>query len=321
MGLEKMPTRYPRLKPDKVRTKSIASRKHKVKLEDFAKVGTESLLEGLPAQLKGLDWSSFCKSLSGAFQNRLPVVAMLGAHVVKVGCSPFIIDWVERGFLSAVAFNGATAIHDLEIAMWGATSEDVAAGLEDGSFGMVDETPQVFARAAECARREDLGLGEALGRELLTLGAPNAGSSILAACYNNRVPLTVHVAIGTDTIHQHPSTDGASLGAATMNDFRIFSAAVSKLAPGSVVLNLGSAVILPEVFLKALTLARNLGHKCEGLITADFSMIQQYRPSVNVVGRPTLAGGGRGYTFIGHHELMLPLLHRCVEECLEKCKS
>jgi len=313
-----VPSRYPRIDPARVKTRSISERSHKVSISDFARLQPDdtSFLEGLPRQLKAEDWRAFCGLLAGAFKAGQPVIAMLGAHVIKVGCSPYLIDWVERGYLSAVAFNGATAIHDLEIAVWGQTSEDVAAGLEDGTFGMVEETPRFYAKAAERARSEDLGLGEALGEDILDCGAPNAKASILAACYRCNVPLTVHVALGTDTIHQHPAVDGAALGAASMTDFRIFSAAVSALCKNSVVLNLGSAVILPEVFLKALTLCRNLGHPCQGLVTADFSMIRQYRPAVNVVGRPTLAGEGRGFSFTGHHELMLPLLHRSVEECL-----
>ncbi len=313
-----MPGRYPRISRKKVRTKSITERSHKVQVEDFADLEAAAFLDCLPDQLKAADWKAFCSSLASAFRQGLPVIAMMGAHVVKVGCSPVIIDWVRKGALSAVAFNGATAIHDAEIAMWGATSEDVEQGLADGSFGMVEETPELFAAASSRAAENDLGLGEALGAELTRRKAPNAGSSILCACYEHGVPLSVHVAIGTDTVHQHPALNGAKLGAATMIDFEIFTAAVAKLVPGSVVMNLGSAVILPEVFLKALTLARNLGHTCNGIIAADFSMIQQYRPTVNVVGRPTRTGGGKGYTFIGHHEILLPLLHRCVGEELSK---
>jgi len=313
-----LPGRYERLDPARVRTKSIADREHKVRVEDFARIDAETFLDSLPNQLKGVEWKEFCRSLAKAFREKLPVIAMLGAHVVKVGSSPFVIDWVKKGWLTAVAFNGATAIHDLEIAMWGVTSEDVTAGLEDGSFGMVEETPRFMARAAELAAKNDLGLGEALGAELLAAKAPNAASSLLAVCYECRVPVTVHVAIGTDTVHQHPVVDGASLGKATMNDFRILAAAVAKLARGSAVLNIGSAVILPEVFLKALTLARNLGHPCDGLVTADLSMIPQYRPAVNVVGRPALAGGGKGYSFTGHHELMIPMLYRSVSELLDE---
>jgi hypothetical protein len=316
-----MTSRYPEIDSSGVKTRPISRRAHKVKVTDFSepsKAAGLSFLEGLPRQLKALDWRGFCTSLAGAFQAEQPVIAMLGAHVVKVGCTPYIIDWVERGLLTGIAFNGATAIHDLEIAMWGETSEDVAAGLKDGTFGMVEETPRFIGRAAERARDEGLGLGEALGAEIIKSGAPNAAASLLAACYRCKVPLSVHVALGTDTIHQHPAVDGAALGASSMTDFRIFSAAVSRLSEGSVAMNFGSAVILPEVFLKALTLCRNLGHPCQGLVTADFSMIQQYRPTVNVVGRPTLAGGGKGYSFIGHHELMMPLLHGCVEECLRR---
>jgi hypothetical protein len=315
-----MPSRYPRLDREGVRTRPIREREHKVRVEDFADLdkGRESFLAGLPSQLKALEWDAFCRALAGAFREHKPVIAMLGAHVIKVGCSPILIDWVSRGWITGVAFNGATAIHDVEIAMWGQTSEDVAAGLGDGTFGMVEETPALIGRAAARAAAEDLGLGEALGAELERLHAPYADRSLTAACWRKAVPLSVHVALGTDTVHQHPAVDGAALGAASMNDFRILSAAVSTLVPGSVVLNLGSAVILPEVFLKALTLARNLGHPCAGLVTADFSMIPQYRPAVNVVGRPTSLGGGRGYSFTGHHELMLPLLHRCVAEILSE---
>lgn len=313
-----MPGRYPRVSRKKVRTKSITERSHKVRVNDFAGLEAATLLDCLPDQLKAADWKAFCASLASAFRQRLPVIAMVGAHVVKVGCSPVIIDWVRKGALSAVAFNGATAIHDAEIAMWGATSEDVEQGLADGSFGMVEETPELFAAALSRAEKNDLGLGEALGAELAQRKAPNAASSIICACCEHCVPLSVHVAVGTDTIHQHPAIDGAKLGAATMTDFEVFTAAVAKLTPGSVVMNLGSAVVLPEVFLKALTLARNLGHPCNGIVSADFSMIQQYRPAVNVVGRPTRTGGGKGYTFTGHHEIILPLLHRCVGELLDR---
>ncbi|MEA2062854.1 MAG: hypothetical protein U9P14_04075 [Gemmatimonadota bacterium] len=313
-----MPSRYPRIDPSGAKIKSIAERSHKVRVDDFGRPGTgNSFLEGLPDQLKAADWMDFCRLLAGAFKAGRPVAVMMGAHVVKVGCSPYLIDWIERGYIAVVAGNGAVAIHDLEIAMWGQTSEDVEAGLKDGTFGMVRETPEFIARAAQRAASDDLGLGEAIGEDILKAEAPHARASILAACYRAEVPVTIHVALGTDTIHQHPAVDGTALGAASMTDFRIFSAAVARLSKQSVVLNLGSAVIMPEVFLKALTLSRNLGHACQGLVTADFSMIQQYRPMVNVVGRPTAAGGGKGYSFIGHHELMIPLLHRCVEECLQ----
>lgn len=317
-----MPSRYPRLNPDKVRTRSISRRIHKVRVEDFARPGAPGVpfLESLPAQLKALDWKALCGALAGCFREKRPVIVMLGAHVIKVGCSPYLIDWISRGYVSAVASNGALAIHDSEIAMWGVTSEDVAEGLDDGTFGMVEETPVLIGGAVRRAADEDLGLGEALGDSLLRAKAPHANKSLLAQCFARRVPLTVHVAVGTDTVHQHPAVDGAALGAATMNDFRIFNAAVAALTPGSVVLNLGSAVIMPEVFLKALTLARNLGHACDGLVTADFSMIPQYRPAQNVVGRPTRTGGGKGWSFTGHHELMIPLLHRSVAELLEEKK-
>lgn len=313
-----MPSKFTRLSREKIRTLSIRQRKHKVKVEDFSDIRAGSLLERLPAQLKGTEWKDFCSSLAGAFRERKPVVLMLGAHMVKVGVTPFLIDWIGRGLVSAVAFNGATAIHDLEIALWGQTSEDVEAGLADGTFGMVDETPAAFAEALEIAAVDGMGLGESLGVLLERRDAPHAGASMIYACHDRAIPLSVHVAVGTDTIHQHPAIDGAMLGAASMADFEVFCQQISLLQPGSVVINFGSAVLLPEVFLKALTTARNLGRECGGLITADFSMIPQYRPAVNVVGRPTRTGGGRGYTFTGYHELLIPLLHACVEELVRE---
>ena len=313
-----MTSKHPRLSRQGVRTISIHDRLHKVKAGDFANTAAPGLLSRLPAQLKGLEWKEFCGLLAAAFREGKPVILMLGGHVVKVGCSPFIIDWIERGWISALAFNGSTAIHDAEIAVWGETSEDVAQGLADGSFGMVEETPALFARALEIASSQVLGLGQALAAALAEHDCPYATISLTCACQRRNVPLSVHVAVGTDTLHQHPVIDGATLGAASLADFEVLSAVVAKLRKGSVVINFGSAVILPEVFLKALTLARNLGNPADGLVTADFSMIAQYRPAVNVVGRPTLTGGGRGFSFIGYHELLIPLLHACVGELLEE---
>ncbi|MFH1070599.1 MAG: hypothetical protein V1794_13370 [Candidatus Glassbacteria bacterium] len=313
-----MTAKYPRLPRQGVRTIAIGDRLHKVRAADFPDPTATGFLDRLPDQLKGSEWKEFCGLLAGAFREKKSVILMLGGHVVKVGCSPFLIDWIEKGRVSAVAFNGATAIHDVEIAVWGQTSEDVAQGLADGSFGMVEETPALFARALAIAGERDLGLGQALGLALAERDVPHAGISLVCACHRKEVPLTVHVALGTDTIHQHPVIDGAALGAASLADFEVLAAAVAKLEMGSVVVNFGSAVVLPEVFLKALTLARNLGHPADGLVAADFSMIPQYRPAVNVVGRPTLTGGGRGFSFVGYHELLIPLLHACVEEILEE---
>jgi hypothetical protein len=311
-------SRFSRLGRENIRTIPISTRSHKVSVEHFSDLHAASFIERLPAQLKGSDWKEFCGSLADAFTQRKPVAIMLGAHVVKVGVTPFLIDWIGRGMISAVAFNGATAIHDLEIALWGETSEDVEAGLGDGSFGMVDETPAAFAEALEIATAEDMGLGEALGVLLERRKAPHAKYSMIAACHRSKIPLSVHVALGTDTIHQHPAISGARLGEASLADFEVFCRQISLLQPGSVVMNLGSAVILPEVFLKALTTARNLGHPVEGLVTADFSMIPQYRPAMNVVGRPTRTGGGKGYSFTGYHELNIPLLYDCVEELIRE---
>ncbi len=313
-----MTSRFSRLGREGIRTIPISARSHKVSVEHFSNLHAPSFTERLPAQLKGSDWKEFCRALADAYIQRKPVAIMLGAHVVKVGVTPFLIDWIDKGLISAVAFNGATAIHDLEIALWGETSEDVEAGLGDGSFGMVDETPAAFAEALEIATAENMGLGEALGVLLERRKAPHAKYSMIAACHQKKIPLSVHVALGTDTIHQHPAISGARLGAASLADFEVFCQQLALLQSGSVVMNLGSAVILPEVFLKALTTARNLGYPVEGLVTADFSMIPQYRPAMNVVGRPTRTGGGRGFSFTGYHELNIPLLHDCVEDLIRE---
>jgi hypothetical protein len=311
-------SRFSRLSRENIRTIPISTRSHKVSVEHFSDLHGPSFIERLPAQLKGSDWRAFCGSLADAYTQRKPVTIMLGAHVVKVGVTPFLIDWISRGLISSVAFNGATAIHDLEIALWGETSEDVEAGLGDGSFGMVDETPAAFAEALEIATAENIGLGEALGVLLERRKAPHAKHSMIAACHRSKIPLTVHVALGTDTIHQHPAISGARLGEASLADFEVFCQQIALMQAGSVVMNFGSAVILPEVFLKALTTARNLGHPSDGLVTADFSMIPQYRPAVNVVGRPASKGGGKGYSFTGYHELNIPLLYDCVEELIRE---
>ena len=315
-----MSSRYKQLSNKDVKTFSIKERIHKVKVADCGRPGEAdiSFIDSLPAQLKASDWKEFVGLVADCFRSRRPVILMLGGHVIKVGCAPYLIDWVRRGFISGVAYNGSTAIHDCELAMWGETSEDVAQGLENGTFGMVEETPELFGAALKLAHEQEKGFGEAIGETLVARKAPNREISLTAACWENSVPLSIHVAIGTDTIHQHPQINGSWLGGATMRDFDIFAACVADLKEGSVIINFGSAVILPEVFLKALTLARNLGYPSSGLVAADFSMIQQYRAMVNVVGRPTLAGGGRGFSFIGHHELMIPLLHACVEEELKR---
>jgi hypothetical protein len=232
-------------------------------------------------------------------------VLMLGAHVVKVGVQPYLVPLIERGIVRHVAFHGAGAIHDAEIALFGRTSEDVEANLASGAFGMVRETPEFFHAAAADGRARGEGLGEALGRALE--GAPHAQHSLLAAGRRAGIPVTVHVALGTDTIHAHPAADGAALGETSLRDFRIFAHTLGE-ARGATVLNLGSAVILPEVFLKALTVAVNLGASLDDLTTVNLDQIQHYRPRVNVLERPTQGAGARGFALTGHHEILVPLL-------------
>jgi hypothetical protein len=243
---------------------------------------------------------------------------MIGAHVIKVGVSPLLIDLVKRRIVTHVAMNSAAAIHDVETAMWGRTSEDVAATILDGRFGMSKETGDFINKALVKAATESTdGYGEALAKKLYALKARYRAVSILAACYASNVPVTVHAAIGTDIVHQQPTMDGAATGEMTFRDFKILANSVKELRNGGVVLNVGSAVILPEVFLKALTVVRNLGYPAKGFSTADFDMIHQYRPHVNVVERPT-QDHGRGYSFTGHHEIMLPLLAAMIKTKLHR---
>jgi hypothetical protein len=236
-----------------------------------------------------------------------PVVAMLGGHVIKTGCAPVLADLMEYGFITHVAGNGSMAIHDTELEILGQTSEDVASQLQDGSFGMAYEVADVLNSSAKSAQQEELGFGEALGSTLCTEQKHHVARSLVAKAYHHKVPCTIHVALGTDIVHQHPSADGAAIGDASLRDFRILANTVSQLGDGGVVLNFGSAVIMPEVFLKALAVARNLGYPVHGFTTANLDMIQHYRPTVNVVQRPVL-GSGKGFALTGHHEIMIPLL-------------
>jgi hypothetical protein len=243
------------------------------------------------------------------------VIWGLGAHVIKVGLSPVVIDLMERGLVTAVALNGAGVVHDFEVAVAGQTSEDVEAGLGTGAFGMARETGEEVNRAIVAGDRDGLGLGAAVGRYLCERRPRprHLDLSLLAAAWRLSLPATVHVAIGTDIVHVHPACDPAALGRATHLDFRIFAGEVAHLGGGGVYLNVGSAVVLPEVFLKAVTLARNLGHRLSGFATANLDFIQSYRPGTNVVERP-VKGHGRGYRLTGHHELLVPLLAAALVE-------
>ncbi|MCI7403858.1 hypothetical protein [Pyramidobacter sp.] len=267
---------------------------------------------GLPNVLKAKDLLEVAAAIALAKKNGRPVIAMFGGHVVKCGCVPFLLDLAKDGFITHFASNGAAAIHDTELALCGHTSEDVAAQIEDGSFGMAADTADVLNHAASRARLRKEGFGEALGALLAEKRAPYDRLCLSVQAARLNIPYTVHVALGTDIVHQHPSAVGADIGDASLRDFRIFAASVSRLE-GGVILNLGSAVIMPEVFLKALSLARNLKFSVKNFTAVNMDMIQHYRPRMNVVTRP-VQNSGRGYAITGHHEIMIPLLGAAVRE-------
>jgi len=309
--------KYPALDWSKIKTFSISERPNKVAVEDFATPHTAGasfaeFLGHLPNFLAATDFGRIVDAMADAVRNQRTVLLMMGAHPIKCGLNPILVDAMRSGLVHAVAFNGAGAIHDFETAFQGETSEDVQRGLDDGSFGMADETGRLMNAAFATGVTAGLGAGEALG---VTMGAfPNKHLSILRTGTELELPVTVHIALGTDIIHQHPTADGAVLGAASFRDFQRFASVVATLE-GGVVLNIGSAVIMPEVFLKALTVARNLGNQVNSFTTATFDMIRQYRPTENVVRRPTHLGG-QGYYIVGHHELNIPLLFAAVKERL-----
>ncbi len=297
----------------RVTTVPIARRENKVDPTLLAKPpapprSIEAFLASLPDILAARDLRAVITAIAEA-AGRRAVLTLLGGHVIKVGLGPLLIHLLDRGVLTDVAMNGAAAIHDFELAAFGGTSEDVAAGLGDGTFGMAEETGREMNAAIAAGRTEGWGLGEALGRWLKQRAdLPGRDQCVLLAALERGRPATVHVALGADIIHQHPSADGGATGELALRDFRRLAAAVPRLHEGGVVLNLGSAVVMPEVFLKALTVARNLGHGKPTHFTAvDCDMIRQYRPRLNVVQRPTQAGGA-GYLLTGHHELLVPLI-------------
>ena len=309
---------YQKIDLNKVKTYSIKSRKSKTQIKNFGKPASSdydvtSFLESLPKCLKADDFRKLLNSLVKAKRTGKPIIFMFGAHVIKCGLSPVLIDLMQNGFISLLATNGAGAIHDFEIALWGKTSEEVERSIQDGSFGMAEETAEIFNQVSSFAQKESMGLGEAIGKKIWELKPQFRKYSLLANAFKLRVPLTVHVAFGTDIVHQHPNFDPSSTGSATHTDFKILANEVSRLNNGGVVLHFGSAVILPEVFLKALSVARNIkGHmdpaeRIENFTTANFDMIQHYRPNLNVVLRPTQKSG-QGFSFSGHHEIMIPLL-------------
>ncbi|NOT09481.1 MAG: hypothetical protein HOP28_14920 [Gemmatimonadales bacterium] len=279
----------------------------------------DAFLRSLPDVLAAKDLRTIIAHVAGAAAARKGVVLLLGGHVVKVGLGPLVARWIERGIVTHVATNGAAAIHDFELAAYGGTSEDVESGLADGTFGMVEETGTDMNAAISAAARDGLGMGEGLSRALAERQAlPGGTASILLAAHRHGVPVTVHAALGAEIIHQHPAADGAAIGATSLRDFRRLAGSLPTLDRGGAVLNWGSAVMMPEVFLKALTVARNLaGGRPADFLAADFDMIRHYRPRVNVVQRPTAAGGS-GYQLTGHHEILLPLLIWGVLDALDR---
>lgn len=312
-----------------VTTRPVAARAHRVRIEDFGRpaqagVAFGGFMAALPRVLKANDLRAVVDAIAESVRGEKPVILGLGAHVIKCGLSPLIIDLIQRGAVSAVALNGGGAIHDFEIATLGGTSEDVEANLRDGSYGMVAETGRRMQEALEHhampPEGERRGFGWALGRWLDRAGAPYGDLSILQAAYEAGIPATVHVAIGTDTIHMLPDVDPALIGELSHLDFRLLAAVVAELQGGGVYLNAGSAVVLPEVFLKCVTLCRNLGHPVGGFVTVDLDMVRHYRPATNVVARHAVLGA-QGYALTGHHEILLPLLAFALVERLEERAS
>jgi hypothetical protein len=304
-----------------VQTYPLSSRKSKVSVRDFAKPAARNssvtkFLDSLPNFLAASDFRELLAALQIARRGGRTILWGIGGHVIKVGLGAVLIDLMDRGFTSGIAMNGAALVHDFEIAIAGNTSEDVDVALGAGEFGMARETGEQLNEIAKEAARSGIGYGEAAGQFLASSAAKAryASCSVVAAAYRRKIPVTVHLAIGTDIPHMHPAADGAALGAATYQDFRLFCSLVKSMQPGGAYLNWGSAVLLPEIFLKAVSVARNLGSPLRPITTANFDFIQHYRPMQNVVKRPTLRAGeghgveSKGYALTGHHELMMPLV-------------
>jgi hypothetical protein len=294
-----------------LRTYDLESRPSKVFREDLGRplppgASVEEFLEALPRQLAGNAIRRVRFHLCRAHSEGRTVVAALGGHVIKTGCGPFLVDWIDKGLIKAVVMNGAAAIHDFELALAGKTSEDVSASLHEGTFGMARETADAFALAARAGAEQELGLGAALGRYMEQARCPHAATSVVLAARRAGIPCTVHVGIGTDVVHMHPHVSGAALGESSHIDFRHLCRVVSTMHQG-VWLNLGSAVVLPETFLKVVSVVLNFGHSLDGLVTVNVDKESRYRSTVNVLTRP--AAAGEGIELIGHHEILLPLLH------------
>jgi len=313
-----MPFPYEEFELSGVRTYPLASRQSKARAQDFGRPhqqgsGFAEWFASLPDILGAKDLKAVVAALREAKRRDGGIIWGLGAHVIKTGVSPIVVDLMRRGYVSAVAMNGAGLIHDFEVALSGATSEDVDESLGPGRFGMAEETGRLLNRAIKDAADAGQGLGRGVAAFLAGLNPPHAAASIAVAAHVLSIPLTVHVAIGTDIIHMHPDASGAALGETSLRDFRYFASAVARLTRG-VYLNCGSAVILPEVFLKAVALARNRGIGLDGLTTVNIDFLRLYRPQTNVLTRPIAGTGGAGYSLIGHHEILIPLLAAAVVE-------
>jgi hypothetical protein len=298
---------------DNVKTYPLASRPSKVSLEDFARpVNVDSSLTNFLASFPNIlavqSLREIAARMRRARELEKPIIWGIGGHVIKTGLAPVIIDLMFRGFVNAIAANGSVLVHDAEIAMVGSTSEDVDATLGEGVFGGAEETGKLLNEAAVKGARESIGLGEAVGRAVTEMKPRHEQFSLLCAAYKSRVPFTAFITVGGDIAHFHPAADGGAMGATSHTDFRLLAEMVRRMNGGGVYLNVGSAVTLPEVFLKCVTLVRNLGHELTDITTANFDFIQSYRPLTNVVRRPTADGAGRGYAITGHHELTIPLL-------------
>ena len=301
----------------KVRTGSLKDRKSLVKRDKLGSpckpsVSFQSFIDSLPEILAAKDFREIVQRLIKARQGERVIIWGMGAHVIKVGLSPILIDLMEQGFITCLALNGAGVIHDVEMALMGSTSEDVAAELDSGDFGMSGETASFINGAVARGVKAGYGFGESVGRALLASKFPYVKESIIAAACSRNIPVTVHVAMGTDIIHMHPSCDGAAFGEGSHRDFRLLTDVVGSLQGGAY-LNVGSAVILPEVFLKALNVARNLGHAVNNFTTVTMDFIRHYRPLTNVAQRPVMKGG-KGFVLVGHHEIMVPLLAAALKQ-------
>ena len=311
--------RAPLIDVTKLKTYPLASRRSKVSHGAFAQPSRKGrsfreFYDSLPEILAAKELRAAADAMVHAHRAKKTVLWMFGAHVIKVGLTPVLIQLIRRKVITAIAMNGAGVIHDFELAFMGSTSEDVAAALADGSFGMAEETHSAINAAIRSGAKRGLGLGKSVGEMIVKKRLPYRNLSVLATCYELGVPATVHVAIGTDIIHQQSSADGAAIGKTSLADFRTLAGVVAQLS-GGVAANFGSAVILPEVFLKAISIARNLGHSVKDFTACDFDMIRHYRPYENVLKRPTLLGG-RAIAITGHHELMIPLLSQAIIEAL-----